>query len=416
MKINRFTGADMRETMQLVRSSLGPEAVILETHKVEDGIEISAAVDFDPAEYERSQEKKAGQSAAALTTDDDDATMDRDPSEAASEAEGPEEEQPGTARPVESDPEFQKMRHEVNTIRCLLEEQISRLIWDQKSRRNAGAASVMRNLSNLGLAPDIVQRLVAEISDVNELDNSWSAPLKHLVQGIPVCPDDLVCEGGIFALAGSTGVGKTTTIAKLAARYALRNQPEEIALVTTDNFRVGAREQLEIYGRILGAPVYHAETSEALSEVVRGLDDKKLILIDTAGMSPRDSRLMQQMTCVGEAEQDIRILLTVPANAQAESMQQMVDAFKPVNPTACVLTKIDEATSLGAAISLLMRSNLPLAYVANGQRVPEDLHFAGPRRPWLVKAAVELMRSQDESVAEDYMAEEFAEVSIDECA
>lgn len=409
MKINRFTGADMRETMTLVRNSLGAEAVILETNQVDDGVEISAAIDFDPAEYKRSRKNKVENSQA--NNPDPDNTEEA-PAVVA-------ETEPGDSsspRPVESDPEFQRMRHEVNTIRCLLEEQISRLIWDEKSRRSPGAASVMRNLSSMGLEPDIVQQLLGEIEGVDQLDNSWSAPLKQLVQGIPVCEEDIICNGGAFALVGSTGVGKTTSIAKLAARFALRNRAEDIALVTTDNFRVGAREQLEIFGQILGAPVYHAADSQALSEVIRGVASKKLVLIDTAGMSPRDTRLMQQLSCLGEADQDIRVLLTVPANAQSGSIQEMVDAFRPANPSACILTKIDEATSLGGAISFVMRSGLPLAYVANGQRVPEDLHFAGPRRAWLVKAAVELMRHQNDIVAEDHMAEEFAEVAIDECA
>jgi len=405
----------MRETMRLVRNSLGAEAVILETNQVDDGVEISAAIDFDPAEYKRSRKKKAEKAGADKREETSSENIDQDQESPANVA-PVESDVPANPATVESNPEFQKMRHEVNTIRCLLEEQISRLIWDEKSRRSAGAASVMRNLSSLGLTPDIVQQLLAEIKDVDELDNSWSVPLKHLVQGIPVCADDLICEGGIFALVGSTGVGKTTTIAKLAARYAMRNQAEDIALVTTDNFRVGAKEQLEIFGQILGAPVYHAADSEALSEVIRGISDKKLILIDTAGISPRDSRLMQCVSCLGEAAQDIRVLLTVPANAQAGSMQEMVDAFRPAGPSACVLTKIDEATSLGGAISFVMRSGLPLAYVANGQKVPEDLHFAGPRRAWLVKAAVELMRLKDNLVAEKYMAEEFSEVAIDECA
>lgn len=415
MKINRFTGADMRETMRLVRDSLGAEAVILETNQVDDGVEISAAMDFDPAEYKRSRKKTIRKSVA---NDSEEITAGESTENAGAQSNSPQTEPEEAIMPasVEADPEFQKMRHEVKTIRCLLEAQISRLIWDEKSRRSPGATSVMRNLSSLGLAPDIVQRLLAEINDVDQLDNSWSAPLKHLVQGIPVCEEDLICNGGIFALVGATGVGKTTTIAKLAARYALRNRAEDIALVTTDNFRVGAREQLEIFGQILGAPVYHAADSAALSEIIRGLADKKLVLIDTAGMSPRDSSLMQQLSCLGEADQDIGVLLTVPANAQSGSMQEMVDAFRATRPTACILTKMDEATSLGGAISFVIRAGLPLAYVANGQRVPEDLQFAGPRRAWLVKAAVELMRLQDDLVAEDYMAEEFAEVAIDECA
>ena len=219
-----------------------------------------------------------------------------------------------------------------------------------------------------------------------------------------------------MAVVGPTGVGKTTTIAKLAARYALNRGAQDIALVTMDTYRIGAREQLKTFGRILGTPVYEASDAASLSDTLRGLADKGLVLIDTAGMGQRDLRLARELACLADADQDIQVLLAMPANAQTEAMQEIVDAFLTANPAACILTKIDEASSLGGAFSVLIRSGLPLAYVTNGQRVPEDLHFARSRQAWLVKAAVELMRRRVAPVSEDYMAHNFGEVAVDACA
>ena len=133
-------------------------------------------------------------------------------------------------------------------------------------------------------------------------------------------------------------------------------------------------------------------------------------------MSQRDLNLARSLRCLKDAEQRIEVLLALPANAQARSMQEIVDAFRTVAPSACILTKMDEATSLGGAFSVLIRASLPLAYVANGQRVPEDLHLARARQAWLVKAAVELIDPQDLAVNDEYLAENFAEVASHVCA
>jgi flagellar biosynthesis protein FlhF len=273
----------------------------------------------------------------------------------------------------------------------------------------------MRNLAGIGITPDVVRDVIAALGDGLTARTAWSAPLKQLEASIPLCDDDLIAEGGVFAIVGPTGVGKTTTIAKLAARYALRGRPEDVALVTTDTFRIGAREQLETFGEILGSPVYQAGDSARLAEVLNMLSGRRLVLIDTAGMGQRDVRLARQLSWLAAADSRVKVLLALPANTQTATLQEIVEAFMVARPSACILTKTDEATSLGGALSALIRSRLPLAYVANGQRVPEDLHFARPRQTWLVKSALELM-SRHEELNEDFMAEHFAEVSVNACA
>lgn len=405
MKIRRFVAADIRDAMRQVREALGPDAVILETQRVPEGVELSAAVDYDPEAWVAPATPAPPPPAAA-------------PAQVQAYAAALREQPalpPAPAPAPADDRELRALRSEVRTLRDLLELQLSRLAWNDNVRRNAAATTTMRNLARLGITPDVVQTVLGALGTGIESNSSWIGPIKELEARIPVCDEDLIAAGGVFAVVGPTGVGKTTTIAKLAARYALTGRPEDVALVTTDTFRIGARDQLETFGEILGSPVYQAGDGTRLAEILRMLAGRKLVLIDTAGMGQRDVRLARQLSWLAAADSRVKVLLALPANGQTATLQEIVEAFMVARPSACILTKTDEATSLGGAISALIRSGLPLAYVANGQRVPEDLHFAKPRQTWLVKSALELMSRRDD-INEDFMAEHFAEVSVDACA
>lgn len=409
MKIRRFIASDMREAMRQVREALGPDAVILDTQRVAGGIELSAAVDHEFAAAiplpSDTPVRQAEAAPAALRTEIpqyDAAIPDTPPP-------------PATMTAAATGPGFDELQSELRTLRELLETQLSRLAWNDGVRRNAAATTAMRNLARMGFAPEVVGDIIAAVGDGLNAHTAWSAPLRQLEASIPVCEEELMSDGGVFAIVGPTGVGKTTTIAKLAARHALRGRPEDVALVTTDTFRIGAREQLETFGEILGSPVYQAGDGTRLAEILNMLADRRLVLIDTAGMGQRDVCLARQLSWLAGADSRIKVLLALPANTQAQALQQIVDAFMVARPSACILTKTDEASSLGGALSALLRSRLPLAYVANGQRVPEDLHCAGPRRTWLVKSALELM-GQHAGIDEDFMAEHFAGVDLHACA
>jgi flagellar biosynthesis protein FlhF len=226
----------------------------------------------------------------------------------------------------------------------------------------------------------------------------------------------VVADGGVYAVIGPTGVGKTTSIAKLAARAALQFGPEAVGLVTTDTFRVAAREQLETFGQIMGVSVTSATDAQSLTEALAALEGRRLVLIDTAGMSQRDPRLPEQLARLASPDVGVSTLLALPATTASTAMQEIVDAFRTARPAGCILTKTDEATSLGGALSVLIRSSLPLAYVANGQRVPEDLHLMRNRQSWLAKMAVELMRRESRVVDTDTLARNFSEVADHACA
>jgi flagellar biosynthesis protein FlhF len=395
MKIRRFTGVDMRDALRQVRNALGTEAVILETAHNATGVEISAAVDGDATPVEAISPDWTDSRTTLSETD-----------------EGPCVVIGGTprGRTLATVSEMDQMREEMRSIRSLLEAQLGRLIWDDQSRQTPQIAGLLRNFTQLGLDADIARRL-AERSAVTHPVGGWTAVLRTMVEELPVADTDPVSDGGTYAVIGPTGVGKTTTIAKLAARAALEYGPDSIGLVTTDTFRVAAREQLDTYGQIIGIPVSHASDAQSLGEALAALRNRRLVLIDTAGLSQRDPRLPEQLARLGSASSGITTLLALSANGHAGAMQEIVDVFRTAKPAACILTKTDEATSLGGALSVLIRSQLALAYVANGQRVPEDLHLMRNRQSWLAKMAVELMRRENRVINTDEMAGRFTEVA-----
>jgi flagellar biosynthesis protein FlhF len=214
--------------------------------------------------------------------------------------------------------------------------------------------------------------------------------LALLARYLPVVNDLTTINGGITAVVGPTGAGKTTTIAKLAARWCMQHGAKDLALVSTDGYRVGARDQLKTFARAIGAPMHAVNSGQELALVLQRLKAKKLILIDTAGMGPRDFRLIEQLAALKTGAPNARILLALPAQGEAHALDEIVRAFTRANPTACIITKVDEAASLGAVISAALRHRLQIAYLCDGQRVPEDLHAAHQKRVWLVRAALAL--------------------------
>ncbi|MEZ5565115.1 MAG: flagellar biosynthesis protein FlhF [Gammaproteobacteria bacterium] len=419
MKIRRFTGTDMRDAMRQVREALGVDAVILETARLATGVEISAAIDTNggdtgnslAARTYASRENSPDIYGAGSHGRDGD-SHDQGPAVRIDSALPPNSgwftppRAPGAATASELD----EMREEMRSIRSLLETQLGRLLWDDQTRQTPATASLLRNYMQLGMDADIARQL-ADRAVADRPAGGWTAGLKTLVEQLPIAGCDLVSDGGIYAVIGPTGVGKTTSIAKLAARAAVQFGPDTVGLVTTDTFRVAAREQLETFGQIMGVNVLAASDAQSLTEALASLESRRLVLIDTAGMSQRDPRLPEQLAQLAAAEAGVATLLALPAPTDSHGMQEIVDAFRTARPAGCILTKTDEATSLGGALSVLIRTGLPLAYVANGQRVPEDLHLMRNRQSWLAKMAVELMRRDSRPVDADTLARTFSEVA-----
>lgn len=380
MNIRRFVAPDLRQAMRAVRTEQGPDAVILSTSRLDEGVEIIAARDYDAELF---REVAAEREVAPP------------PSQAAAGAEAGEG---GLA----------DMREQLDAMRELLETQLSTLAWNDTVRRRPHRARLLRNLARVGIDAGLARELTGELPDLGEPRQMLATALQAFGKRIPVAEQALLEHGGVAALFGPTGVGKTTTIAKLAARYALRAGTDSLALVCADAYRIGAREQLATFGRILGVPVHLAQNPETLQGLMSELRGKRLVLIDTAGWSHRDPRVAGQLEALRGAGADV--YLTLQATAQREVLDRTCRAFGGDGLAGVVLTKIDEAVRLGDPLSALIAHGLPLAYLTDGQRVPEDLHRAAGKTSWLLGKAVELARTSP-APDEDYVAEHYSEVA-----
>jgi flagellar biosynthesis protein FlhF len=411
MKIKRYTAVNMRAALAQVRAEQGPDAVILSSRRGEDGIEVIAAVDYDEALIADAGRQRDANRPAAASQPPPASAEPTAAKPAAARA-------PAAARssiaPVPSAAAvsiagtgYGAMQRELRDLRQLLENGLAGMTWNDKRLREPLKARVLEELSAMDIAPDVAMALAALTPRRTSLDNPSHIPLALLVKHLPVVGDPGTLSGGIMAVVGPTGAGKTTTIAKIAARWCMQHGSEDLALVSTDGYRIGARDQLMTFARILGAPMHAANSGRDLARVLERLKSKKLILIDTAGMGPRDVRLTEQLAALQLGAARARVLLTLPAQGEGHALDEIVRAFARLTPVACILTKVDEAASLGAVISTVVRSRLKIAYVCDGQRVPEDLHAAHQKRVWLVRAALKLKEGRPVLRDEAYYVRNF---------
>ncbi len=423
MKIKRYTDKDMRQVLRRVREDQGPDAVILSNRRVDDGIEVIAAIDYDEALVRHALGTVAEdapvdtESLARLAEDDAAGGDDRD---TASQATEPRPQHPAAFADTLAERRhaeragglsLQSMHNELTSMRGLLETQLSGLVWREDERRHPARAQVLRNLARLGIAPDIANMITDRIGSLEDMKSTWGAPLSMLAQTLPVVDDKLLETGGTVALIGPTGVGKTTTIAKIAARFAMNNWVDDIALVSADAYRVGAREHLGAFANIIGARVYAASSYDDLSETLDKLRHKKLVLIDTEGRSQRDRDLASRLAAYGRNADRVRFYLTVSAATQEAVLDETIREFRRVPLEGCIVTKIDEAAQLGCVMSALIRNDLRAAWFSDGQRIPDDLHAAARKKLWLVNQAVEFLEASNPAVDEFMLAQNYSTVS-----
>ena len=440
MKIKRYTASSMRAALALVRAEQGPDAVILSSRRSEEGIEVIAAVDYDEALFADAKRQAPRSTpvpgmapatiapAAAPAPAPAAAATTRAPSAARPPSNVPRPVATARATPAAPAPapapasvsaraapraaaDYGAMQRELQDMRRLLETGLAGMTWNDKRLREPLKARVLEELTAMDIAPDVAMSLAELTPQRTSLDNPSHIPLALLARHLPIVNDPTCVAGGITAIVGPTGAGKTTTIAKLAARWCMQHGCQDLALVSTDSYRIGAREQLATYARILGAPMHTANGAKDLARVLERLKSKKLILIDTAGMGPRDVRLVEQLATLKYGASRARVLLALPSQVEGQALDEIVCAFVRVKPAACVLTKVDEAASLGAAISTVLRHHLKIAYVCNGQRIPEDLHASHLKRIWLVRAALELGQRSPAARDEGYLARNFGRAS-----
>ena len=277
--------------------------------------------------------------------------------------------------------EFANMQKEMASIRQLREHQMSGLMWQDMARKSPSRAVLVNRLMAMGITEELSDQIAGYIPPhVNEQD-AWQQAQELIIQQINTTNNDIIQCGGVVSLVGPTGVGKTTTIAKLAARFAQINGADQVVLISTDSYRIAGFEQLATYGKIIGCQVKLAPDAETLDDLLQKYSNKKLILIDTAGMGQRDMRLAEHLTTlIANARVRIRNYLVLAANTQQRVMQENVERFKKVPLVGCIYTKLDESLSIGEIVSTSIQNGLPIGYLTDGQRVPEDIKVANAEK------------------------------------
>ncbi|WP_421317829.1 flagellar biosynthesis protein FlhF [Aeromonas veronii] len=455
MKIKRFFAKDMRTALAEVKETLGPDAVIMSNKKVTGGVEIVAAVDYqsqvpgpkdapvrrqlndesvnissaarqmirpEPTPAKEQNEHYADTLAALLarqqklkpgnggpmgnTQSAGLAAANAAPRTLAEQGQwgaAPEPAKPKARvasgqrapQPAQRDQEMEGMRKEMASIRKLLEHQISGLMWQEVERREPMRALLIKELKKLGFDDAFADQLAGLIPEDMSIHQAMAHLAEVLTAQLKISEDEIMRQGGAVALLGPTGVGKTTTIAKLAARFAMKYGAEQVALITTDNYRIGAHEQLQTYGRIMGCPVRQVRDAEELANALYQFRHRRLVLIDTAGVGQRDIRLTEQLdTLVKNAKVRIRSYLVMSATSQRRVMQEAVDHFRRIPLSGCILTKLDESLNLGEVINVCIQNSLPISYITDGQRVPEDIQVANAAQ--LVGAAMGSLERETE--------------------
>ena len=427
MKVKRFMGTNMQQALRLVSQDLGADAVILSSKKVAEGFEVVAALDYqseqqNPVEVERQLElqrelerakdmsrerqraRAAGEPLPEFTPvsmpDRAGAQLSTRPSSTPVLEDGKEQ----SSRPSASsnDSQYHQMMERMSgELSELKNWMVSHggSAWDTGRPITWKQSQLWQRCQDVGLEPSWSDRIVSQVTEQNDMGRAWKQVLRQMAVDLPVAKQGSLDKGGVFALVGPTGAGKTTTIGKLAARFVIQHGADAVALVSIDSYRVAAHDQLRSVARILGVELHTVAPGEDLAatlETLTGKKKKRLVLVDTAGLASQDPSFQGQLSMLKQActrkgsGPRMRCLLTLPLTSQGRCLQENYEHFKPAGLAGCIFTKLDECFSLGPAMSVAALTRLPLVMIADGPKIPDDLHY--PDAGKLVRLAEQMAR------------------------
>jgi flagellar biosynthesis protein FlhF len=410
MNVRKFIAATARDALHKVKELLGPDAIILSNRAIPGGVEIMAvaASDMDLIIPARDSARPSDDYTVRLSSvDEAPRAAPATPRPAASvrsasappamspnlpplmPRQAPQIERPSVPAqervPAQAEIVPAEVMDEIRSLRKMFEQHLAGVAWGESARSEPVKTEILRQMLDAGFSPRFARELLAQLPrELNAQEAlAWVKGGADRSLLTISADNDIVDRGGIYALVGPTGVGKTTTTAKLAARCVLRHGASKVALVTTDGYRIGAHEQLRIYGRILGVSVHLVKDGDELKQTLVDLQHKHMVLVDTMGMSQRDRMVGEQVAMFGNSS--VKRLLLLSATGRGDTLDDVVRAYNGPDLAGCILSKVDEAAGLASAIDVIIRHGLRLHYVSNGQRVPEDLHL--PNRAYLLHRA-----------------------------
>ena len=315
----------------------------------------------------------------------------------------------GTSAGEKDVPGDSAMSAELKAMRRMLETQLAQLAWNDLTRRAPIHTEILTDLTEVGLSQALAGQIVAQLPSGTDLIKARRLSIALLSQRLNVTGDRWLDKGGRVALVGPTGVGKTTALAKLAVRWVLRHGARSLALISADGVRIGAHDQMQALGQMLDVPVYIADSFNEIPKLLEQVSQQRFVLIDTPGMSQRDAQLTPRMEQLATAGHDLETALVLSASTQAGAIEETVKRYAKAKPASALLTKVDEAASLGGILSVLADTAMPISYVSEGQRVPEDLRPA--RALELVSRAVQLAKATGAAADEDLLRRRYGDVA-----
>ena len=410
MNVRKFSAKTSREAWRQVREALGPDAVILSNRTINGLVEILALAPEDmsalgepviekPAKSPLSEStlavfgvKRQSEIAPEATPSTFGAGRPIDSDQAANLADALAASRSGSQPKERGAADISEVMSELRAMRGMLESQLAEIAWSGQQKREPIKANVMRELLSAGFSASLARYVTQKLPANEKTDNGLAWVKSVLARNLNVVgnENEILEKGGVYALVGPTGVGKTTTTAKLAARCVMRHGAGKLALITTDGYRIGGYEQLRIYGKILGVMVHSVKDETDLRIALEELKSKHTVLIDTVGMGQRDKMVAEQIAMLSGTDAKVKRLLCMSATSTGETLNEVVRSYQGGGLAGCIITKLDEAATVGNVLDVLIRQKLSLYYVANGQRVPEDLHV--PNQHYLIDRAFKLKR------------------------
>ncbi len=415
MKIKRYIADDMRHAMTMIKEDQGPDAVILSTRKLDEGIEVVAAADADDI-YETKNNERHANEARPVEGVNKQENVKRRHVRVRKKANAVHAERKTTVRPDYTGAEeehrtgLDDIHNEMKSIRSIIESQMSGLIWKTLSDKSPVQIEVIKKLYAAGFTRKVVNNLISGISQMTDFSMAWRSVLSLISESIHLSSDDVMRFGGVCALVGPTGVGKTTTIAKIASRYSMTGSEGSVGLITVDNHRVAAHDQLRTYAQLIGVPMRVARSRDELESALNDFSTKQLVLIDTAGLGQYDARVNDIRHVLDIEGWFIRKTLVLPATVSESVVQDVITNYAEMGLNDTIITKIDESPNIGSVLSGIITAKLPVSYLCDGQQVPENISVA--RRSDLVGKCIAKGKSNPVSYDEEIYAMEYSQGGV----
>jgi len=400
MKIKKYVSSDMRQALRAIREEQGPDAVILSNRTLPDGVEITVAIDYEADAWAASAERSSsGASAPAVNH-----KGRSDGVQGFRELLAQRETTPAAA----SSTSDAAVNAELRTLRRMLETQLAALAWNDLTRRSPIATELLRELTEIGFARDVAARVADALPTGIDFMSARRLAIARLADELTTTGDRWLDYGGVVSFVGPTGAGKSTAIAKLAARWVMRHGPKDLALIGADSVRVGAADEMGHLGRLLGVATYTVDHLDELPALLQRVSRQRLVLIDTVGLSARDERTAGALRALRAASPQMEIAITLAASMQTGVVEECLERYRDGGASSCVVTKLDECASLGGLLSAVIRAQIAVSYISEGQRIPDDLRVA--RALDLVSTSVLLAEKHGAAADDDMLTRRFSGV------